>query len=154
MAVDSSPPPTKLLRVLVVEDDTESLRLMGALLALWGYQPRLTPDGPAGLAAASTEMPDVALLDLGLPGMDGYEVAQKLRAAPGGTAILIVAVTAFRGETHRDRAFECGFDKYLMKPVDIETLRLVLAEAPRVHGLDAPDAADIAGTALLSPAPP
>jgi two-component system CheB/CheR fusion protein len=138
-AVDRfSPLPANPLRVLIVEDDTESLQLMGALLALWGYQPRLTPDGPAGLAAASTEMPDVALLDIGLPGMDGFEVAQKLRAAPGGTDVLIVAVTAFRGETHRDRAFECGFDKYLMKPVDIETLRLVLAAAPRVQGLAAP----------------
>ena len=136
-AVDSFSPPTNPLRVLVVEDDTESLQLMGALLALWGYQPRLTSDGPTGLAAASTEMPDVALLDLGLPGMDGFEVAQKLRAAPGGTDVLIVAVTAFRSETHGDKAFECGFDKYLMKPVDIETLRLVLAEAPRVQRLDA-----------------
>jgi CheY-like chemotaxis protein len=124
------------LRVLVVEDDTESLQLMGALLSIWGYEPRLTPDGPAGLRAATTEMPDVALLDLGLPGMDGFEVAQKLRATPGGSSILIVAVTAFRGESHRDKAFECGFDKYLMKPVDIETLRLVLAEAaPRTEAV-------------------
>jgi len=104
---------------------------MGALLSLWGYEPRLTPDGPAGIRAATAEMPDVALLDLGLPGMDGFEVARKLRAAPGGNAVLIVAVTAFRGESHRARAFESGFDKYLMKPVDIETLRLVLAEAAR-----------------------
>jgi CheY-like chemotaxis protein len=143
-AVDISTPLANPLRVLVVEDDIESLQLMGALLSLWGYDPRLTPDGPAGLKAATTEMPDVALLDLGLPGMDGFEVAQKLRAAPGGTAILIVAVTAFRGESHRDRAFECGFDKYLMKPVDIETLRLVLAGAPRVSGVvtDAMNAAD------------
>jgi CheY-like chemotaxis protein len=133
-AVDTSAPPSNPLRVLVVEDDTESLQLMGALLSIWGYEPRLTPDGPAGLRAATTEMPDVALLDLGLPGMDGFEVAQKLRATPGGSSILIVAVTAFRGESHRDKAFECGFDKYLMKPVDIETLRLVLAEAaPRTE---------------------
>src|SRR5207244_2290312 len=87
--------PSNPLRVLVVEDDPESLHLMGALLSLWGYDPRLMPDGPAGLKAATTEMPDVALLDLGLPGMDGFEVAQKLRATPGGAAVLIVAVTAF-----------------------------------------------------------
>lgn len=121
--------PVSPLRVLVVEDDRESLELMGALLALWGYDPRLTPDGPAGLEAALAERPDVVLLDLGLPGMDGFEVAERLRAAPGGDALLIVAVTAFRGESHRLRALECGFDKYLMKPVDIETLRLVLAQA-------------------------
>ena len=123
--------PLNPLRVLVVEDDTESLQLMGALLSLWGYTPRLTPDGPAGLAAATQEMPDVALLDIGLPGMDGFEVAQKLRSTPGGSSVLLVAVTAFRGDHHRAKALECGFDKYLMKPVDIETLRLVLEQAPR-----------------------
>jgi CheY-like chemotaxis protein len=140
-SVDTSAPSSNPLRVLVVEDDTESLQLMGALLSIWGYEPRLTPDGPAGLRAATTEMPDVALLDLGLPGMDGFEVAQKLRATPGGSSILIVAVTAFRGESHRDKAFECGFDKYLMKPVDIETLRLVLAEAAPRTGVSGAGAA-------------
>jgi CheY-like chemotaxis protein len=123
--------PASDLRVLVVEDDPESLQLMGVLLSLWGYQPRLSPDGPAGLEAVAREMPEVVLLDLGLPGIDGFEVAEKIRARPGGNAPLIVAVTAFRGEEHRRRALASGFDKYLMKPVDIETLRLVLAQAPR-----------------------
>ena|SRR5882724_6894453 len=121
------------LHILVVEDDPESLHLMGALLSLWGHEPRLTANGLSGLEAAETEMPDVVLLDLGLPGMDGFEVAGKLRALPGGDAVLIVAVTAFRGENHCDRALESGFDLYLMKPVDIETLRMVLAQAPRAH---------------------
>ena len=145
-AVDTSASPLNPLRVLVVEDDTESLELMGALLSLWGYEPRLTPDGPSGLQAATTEMPDVALLDIGLPGMDGFEVAQKLRSAPGGNSVLLVAVTAFRGETHRARALECGFDKYLMKPVDIETLRLVLEQASQ-------PAATAAAGASSSPPP-
>jgi CheY-like chemotaxis protein len=123
--------PVSDLRVLVVEDDPESLQLMGVLLSLWGYKPRLYPDGPAGLEAVAEEMPEVVLLDLGLPGIDGFEVAEKIRASPGGEAPLIVAVTAFRGEEHRRRALASGFDKYLMKPVDIETLRLVLAQAPR-----------------------
>src|SRR5436305_10275470 len=102
--VDPAPSPPSALRILVVEDDPESLHLMGALLSLWGHAPRLTADGFAGLAAAEAEMPDVILLDLGLPGMDGFEVAAKLRALPGGGAAFIVAVTAFRGENHRDRA--------------------------------------------------
>jgi len=123
--------PASDLRVLVVEDDPESLQLMGVLLSLWRYQPRLSADGPAGLQAVAQEMPEVVLLDLGLPGIDGFEVAEKIRASPGGDAPLIVAVTAFRGEEHRRRALASGFDKYLMKPVDIETLRLVLAQAPR-----------------------
>ena len=119
------------LRILVVEDDPESLEMMGALLTLWGHQPRLVADGPAGLDAAADEMPDVVLLDLGLPGIDGFEVARRLRRRPDGKEVLIVAVTAFRGEEHRRQAQEAGFDKYLMKPVDIETLRMVLAQAPR-----------------------
>jgi CheY-like chemotaxis protein len=138
IAADSDPSVPALaspgpLDILVVEDDPESLNLMGALLSLWGHEPRLTNNGYAGLAAATAEMPDVVLLDLGLPGMDGFEVARKLRATPGGDAVLIVAVTAFRGESHRERAIESGFDKYLMKPVDIETLRMVLAQAPGDH---------------------
>jgi CheY-like chemotaxis protein len=123
------------LRILVVEDDPESLQMMGALLALWGHQPRLVPAGPAALDAVKETMPDVILLDLGLPGMDGFEVARTVRREPeGGASVLIVAVTAFRGEEHQRQAREAGFDRYLMKPVDIDTLRQVLAQAPRRNG--------------------
>jgi CheY-like chemotaxis protein len=119
------------LRILVVEDDPERLQMMGALLSLWGHEPTLVPAGPEALAAIREEMPDVILLDLGLPGMDGFEVARAVRLQPGGgSSVLIVAVTAFRGEEHQRQAREAGFDKYLMKPVDIDTLRQVLAQAP------------------------
>jgi len=120
--VESMTRPTHPLRILVVEDDSESLQLMGALLSLWGYKTSLRPDGPAALAAVRHEMPDVVLLDLGLPGMDGFEVARQLRSYPGSESLLIVAVTAYRGEGHRRRA---------LKPVDIESLRLVLSQASR-----------------------
>lgn len=116
------------LRILVVEDDPESLQMMGALLGLWGYQPRLVPAGPAALSAVEEEMPDVILLDLGLPGMDGFEVARRLRSRPGGQDIFIAAVTAYRGEEHQRQAREAGFDRYLMKPVDIDTLRQLLSQ--------------------------
>jgi two-component system, chemotaxis family, CheB/CheR fusion protein len=120
------------LRILVVEDDPESLQMMGALLSLWGHEPTLVPAGPAAIEALQREMPDVILLDLGLPGMDGFEVARKIRTLPrGGSSVLIVAVTAYRGEEHQRQAREAGFDKYLMKPVDIDTLRNVLAQVPR-----------------------
>jgi CheY-like chemotaxis protein len=118
------------LRILIVEDDPESLQMMGALLTLWGHEPVLAEAGPAALAALRQAMPDVILLDLGLPGMDGFEVARTVRRLPGGGAsVLIVAVTAFRGEEHQRQAREAGFDKYLMKPVDIDTLRQILAKA-------------------------
>lgn len=132
---ESSPEPQSQLHILVVEDDPESLQMMGALLSLWGHQPRLVAAGPAALDAVQEAMPDVILLDLGLPGMDGFEVARTVRRQPGGGgSVLIVAVTAFRGEEHQRQAREAGFDKYLMKPVDIDTLRQVLAQAPRRNG--------------------
>lgn len=123
--------PEHSLRILVVEDDPESLQMMGALLSLWGYEPRLVPAGPAALQAVEEETPDIVLLDLGLPGMDGFEVARRLRARPGGGGIFISAVTAYRGEEHQRQAREAGFDRYLMKPVDIDTLRQLLVQASR-----------------------
>ncbi len=111
--------------------------MMGALLGIWGYETVLVEAGPAALAAVREVMPDVILLDLGLPGMDGFEVARSVRRLPGGgDSVLIVAVTAFRGEGHQREAREAGFDKYLMKPVDLDSLRQVLAQAhPQPGGL-------------------
>jgi CheY-like chemotaxis protein len=128
----TTPQPQDHLRILVVEDDPESLQMMGALLSLWGHEPSLVSSGPPALDAFDQQSPDVVLLDLGLPGMDGFEVARKIRSRPrGGGSVLIVAVTAYRSEDHQRQAREAGFDKYLMKPVDIDTLRQVLAQAPR-----------------------
>lgn len=120
------------LRILVVEDDPESLQMMGALLSVWGHETTLVPAGPPALEAVAREMPDIVLLDLGLPGMDGYQVAREIRRTPqGGDTVFIAAVTAYRGEDHERRAREAGFDRYLTKPVDIDVLRQTLAQAPR-----------------------
>lgn len=125
-------PQTDRLRILVVEDDPESLQMMGALLAVWGHETTLVPAGPPALEAAAREMPDVILLDLGLPGMDGFQVAREIRRMPhGGDTVFISAVTAYRGEEHERHAKEAGFDRYLTKPVDIDILRQTLAQAPR-----------------------
>ena len=127
------------LRILVVEDDPESLQMMGALLGLWGYEPRLVSAGPAALASVEEEKPDVVLLDLGLPGMDGFEVARRLRGRPGGRDLFIAAVTAYRGEEHQRQAREAGFDRYLMKPVDIDTLRQLLSQTAYGRRSSEPD---------------
>ena len=127
------------MRILVVEDDPESLQMMGALLSLWGYEPRLVPGGPAALEQVERETPDIVLLDLGLPGMDGFEVARRLRGRPGGDSLFIAAVTAYRGEEHQRQAKEAGFDRYLMKPVDIDTLRQVLNQAANDNGRPEPE---------------
>ena len=136
--VSSEPFDRSSLRILVVEDDPESLQMMGALLALWGYEPRLVPGGPAALEQVERETPDIVLLDLGLPGMDGFEVARRLRGRPGGDSLFIAAVTAYRGEEHQRQAKEAGFDRYLMKPVDIDTLRQVLSQAANDNGRPEP----------------
>jgi CheY-like chemotaxis protein len=129
-ASGASPAFENPLHILVVEDDPESLQMMGALLSIWGYETTLTEAGPAALAAVEAAMPDVILLDLGLPGMDGFEVARSVRRLPGGgDSVLIVAVTAFRGEEHQRQAWEAGFNRYLMKPVDLDSLRQVLSQA-------------------------
>ena len=137
--VSSEPFDRSSLRILVVEDDPESLQMMGALLSLWGYEPRLVPGGPAALAEVERETPDIVLLDLGLPGMDGFEVARRLRGRPGGDSLFIAAVTAYRGEEHQRQAKEAGFDRYLMKPVDIDTLRQVLSQAANDNGRPGPE---------------
>jgi CheY-like chemotaxis protein len=116
-------------RVLAVEDDRQTLQLLGLLLSSWGYEPILAEDGETALAtlaalAAAGPMPEAVLLDLGLPGIDGCQVARELRRRPGGEVPLIVVVTGAHGEELRAR--EAGCDRYLTKPVDIPALREVL----------------------------
>ena len=111
-------------RVLTVEDDRQTRELLGVLLSSWGYQPILAEDGETALAAVGGGMPDAVLLDLGLPGIDGFQVARELRRRPGGEVPLIVVVTGAQEEEGRAR--EAGCDHYLTKPVDIPALRDVL----------------------------
>lgn len=119
-------------RVLAVEDDRQTLQLLGLLLSSWGYEPILAEDGETALAtltslaalAPDSPLPEAVLLDLGLPGIDGYQVARELRRRPGGDLPLIVVVTGAQGEELRAR--EAGCDHYLTKPVDIPALRQVL----------------------------
>ena len=110
-------------RVLVVDDNAaaESLAL---LLGLWGHQARVAHDGPAALRLAQEHRPDVVFLDLGLPGLSGYAVAQRLRREPDLAETLLVAVT---GSEEDGRSHEAGLDLHLTKPVDLDVLRRLLA---------------------------
>jgi PAS domain S-box-containing protein len=117
------------LRVLVVDDNEDATETLTDLLELWGHGVRTAHDGRAALAAAEEYAPDVVLLDIGLPGMDGYEVAVHLRSRPECAARL-VAVTGYGQEEDRRRSREAGFDLHLTKPVDPEELKRVLAAAP------------------------
>lgn len=123
--MDSSLSPPLFRRVLVVDDNTDSAETMAEILKLWGHEVELAFDGPGALEAARAHQPDAVLLDLGLPVMDGFETARRLRQeGMGGT--LLVAVTGFGTAEDRERAAEAGFDTHLTKPVSPEALREVL----------------------------
>ena len=114
------------LRVLLVEDDAELSRMLVEALVANGHEARVAHDGPAGLAACAEFKPAVALLDIGLPGMDGHALAERLRTLPGMENLRIVAVTGYGGQSYRRRSRTAGFDRHLVKPIDIVALERML----------------------------
>jgi len=117
-------------RVLVVDDNRDSAETIAMLVELWGHQVRVVHDGRAALATlteAPDWLPDVVLLDIGLPGIDGYEVARRLRREPSLDGILMVAMTGYGQERDRELSREAGFDHHLVKPVDPAKLQALLA---------------------------
>jgi signal transduction histidine kinase len=118
--------PAASLRVLLVEDNPAAAEGLRDLLSLWGHEVFFAPDGEAALQVMDGTPPDVVLLDLGLPGMDGFEVARRLRRRPGFEGVLLVAVTGYGQERDRRRTQEAGFDLHLLKPVAPEELKQLL----------------------------
>ncbi len=123
------------LRVLVVEDHADTAASLALLLRLDGHEVRVAPDGPAALRAAHESPPDVALLDIRLPGMDGCDVARRLLERAAEKKPLLVALAGCGREQDRRRAAEAGIDLYLLKPMDPEALRRLLR---RFQGIMAP----------------
>jgi two-component system, sensor histidine kinase len=117
-------------RILVVEDNPDAAEAMQMLLERMGHEVRVVSDGRDALAVAVSLRPDVILLDIGLPGMDGYELAQRLRAAPETCAANIIAVSGYGQEKDRSRSLTMGFDLHLVKPVDPARLTEAIG-APR-----------------------
>jgi CheY-like chemotaxis protein len=116
-----------------VDDNADAAVSLAMLLRAAGHVTELSHDGPAAVAAADRFRPDVVLLDIGLPGMDGYEVASRLRAAEeDGVRRLLVAVTGYGGDDVRRRAEAAGFDRHLVKPVDPDDVHALLRAAARV----------------------
>jgi two-component system, sensor histidine kinase len=107
------------LHILIIEDNQDGRETLRALLTLYGYQVDVAADGAEGLEMALRLHPDAALVDIGLPRLDGYQVAECLRAARGNS-IRLLACTAYGDVTTRIRASEAGFDAFLVKPVDPE----------------------------------
>jgi CheY-like chemotaxis protein/two-component sensor histidine kinase len=114
-------------RVLVVDDNRDAADSLTMLLRSKGHDVRVAYDGPAALAAAGAFGPDLVLLDLGMPGMDGYEVARRLRGMPAFAGRVIAALTGWGQEADRRRTREAGFDHHLVKPVDPAELETLLA---------------------------
>ena len=115
-----------MTRILLIEDNADAREALRALLELDGYEVHAGADGIEGLDLARTKAPEVALIDIGLPGLDGYEVARRVRAA-GGRRPFLVAVTGYGLPEDRERALAAGFDEHFTKPVNAEALAALLA---------------------------
>jgi len=127
-AADGSlPAQREARRVLVVEDNLDTSETLRDLLELSGFEVEIAGSGAEGVAAARQFHPDVVLCDLGLPGMNGYEVASTLRRDPETAAARLIALTGYGGEEDRRRSHEAGFDIHLTKPVDPGLLRRLLS---------------------------
>jgi signal transduction histidine kinase len=134
-AVETAPTPeeSRPKRVLVVEDNIDGARLLARLVQSRGHETRVANDGPTALDLARTERPEVVLLDIGLPGIDGYQVAEQLRSMEGMERTLILALTGYGQETDRQRSQSAGIDLHMVKPVDPELLfNLIARERPIV----------------------
>jgi CheY-like chemotaxis protein len=112
-------------RILIVEDNADARETLRIMLELWHHTVHEAADGPSGLEAAKEFQPDVALIDVGLPGLDGYEVARRLRA--GGARLRLIAITGYGLSKDAVRAREAGFDAHLVKPVHPDQLAEILA---------------------------
>jgi signal transduction histidine kinase/DNA-binding response OmpR family regulator len=117
-------------RVLVVEDNKDGAQILARLLRVWGHDVAVAHDGPAALESARAYHPEVVLLDIGLPGMNGYEVAQHLKEEDGMEKTFLVALTGYGQLEDQRESFAVGFDRHLVKPIDPAALKILLEERP------------------------
>ena len=134
MSLKTQPPPTEIaeptkraLRVLVVDDNVCATQILEILIQASGHLVRMAHTGPTALAAALDYRPDVMLMDIGLPELDGFEVAKQIRQQPVLRDTVLVAITGYGQESDRQHSLEAGFDHYLVKPADFEKVRQILA---------------------------
>jgi DNA-binding response OmpR family regulator len=115
-------------RVIIVEDHEESAEGLAELMAIWGYEPHVATDGERALELLEVIAPHVVISDIGLPGMDGHELARRIRSVSGGADILLVALT---GASDRKTLAESNFDHTLIKPVELDVLERLLESETR-----------------------
>jgi signal transduction histidine kinase/ActR/RegA family two-component response regulator len=128
-------------RVLLIEDNDDAREVLRSALTLHGYEVCESADGAGGLETAAAAGPEAAVVDIGLPGIDGYEVARRLRATAHGASLLLIAISGYGQPEARRRAFEAGFDEYVTKPVPPDVLAALIAS-----GLDRRDPGYAAGS--------
>lgn len=120
--------PSSSRRVLIVEDNQDAQDALKCLLELWGHEVMVASDGASGIQSALAHRPEVALVDLGLPTVDGYEVARQIRSTLGSASPLMIALTGYGAPEQRAQALSAGFDLHIVKPVDPERLSTLLDE--------------------------
>jgi CheY-like chemotaxis protein len=130
----ASPTEAGALRILVVEDNTDARETLRALLEAEGHEVLAVGDGAQALEQVRAFAPEIALLDLGLPGMDGYALARALRTMPECSGAVIAAISGYGQPEDRARSKAAGFDEHLVKPVDPERLRALLRQPERSSG--------------------
>jgi len=113
-------------RILVVDDNLDSAESLALLLGFHGHEVRTAEDGLEAIEAALSFQPEIVLLDIGLPRMDGYEVARRLRTEPGLAGATLIAMTGYGREEDVRQALESGFDRHLVKPLDFAELETLL----------------------------
>ena len=118
---------TRCLRLLLVDDNTDASETLGALLEIAGHTIRLASNGYQAIELAAQFQPDVIFLDIGMPGMSGYEVARVLRTTPGLGYVVLVALTGWGAENDRALSKEAGFDNHLTKPASLATIKHLLS---------------------------
>ena len=110
------------MKILVVDDNVDSAESLALLLSMGGHEAHVAHDGPAAVDAAAQLRPDVMLLDIGLPKMDGFEVCRRVRQEPWGQKVAMVALTGFGQDRDRAESESAGFDRHMVKPIDYEAL--------------------------------
>jgi CheY-like chemotaxis protein/HPt (histidine-containing phosphotransfer) domain-containing protein len=135
--LDGTPAAGGARRIVLVEDNDDTRVIFRDVLEQRGHHVREARDGIDGLARIVAEKPDVAIVDIGLPGIDGYEVARRVRAALGHS-VLLVAMTGYGQESDRLQALSAGFDTHMTKPVDIELVERMLLLVDGTEGVNAP----------------
>jgi two-component system, sensor histidine kinase len=127
LTIDTSP-----LRIVLIEDNEDSREMLRVSLEMAGHEVGIAADGPSGLDLIQQRAPDVVLVDVGLPGMDGHEVARRIRAMPEGRRMRVIALTGYGQQEDRRRSRESGFDAHLVKPIDPAGLMSALSSSDDV----------------------